>query len=183
MDEVVRQLAAIEATGLRVRGEVAIRAASLRYFDSQGSFAASVAAVLGVPLPGVLQATRVPASSGKPETLLAWRSPTETLVLSTDGAGFSKLGVALASAPDGCFVDQSGGLWVLRVSGARLIDLLTRLGGTGSVPQLGEARRGRLADVAVMALCVQAGEVLLVVDRVYADHLLGWIRETAADFR
>ncbi len=33
-----------------------------------------------------------------------------------------------------------------------------------------------------MALCVSAGEILLLVDRVYSQHLSAWIRETLADF-
>jgi hypothetical protein len=34
----------------------------------------------------------------------------------------------------------------------------------------------------VLALCVRAGETLLVVDRAYTEHLMGWIRETLLDF-
>jgi hypothetical protein len=34
----------------------------------------------------------------------------------------------------------------------------------------------------VLALCVEEGQILLVVERVYSEHLLGWIRDTAADF-
>jgi hypothetical protein len=33
-----------------------------------------------------------------------------------------------------------------------------------------------------MALCVNEGQIMLVVERVYSQHLLGWIGETAADF-
>jgi hypothetical protein len=46
---------------------------------------------------------------------------------------------------------------------------------------VGEALTSRLAELAVLALCVRAGEILLLVDRVYADHLWAWIRESAAD--
>ena len=54
--------------------------------------------------------------------------------------------------------------------------------GTASIPRPGEARRSRMADVPVLALSLRAGETLLVVDRVYADHLCAWIRETLLDF-
>jgi hypothetical protein len=39
-----------------------------------------------------------------------------------------------------------------------------------------------MADVPVLALSVRTGETLLVVDRAYAGHLVGWIRETLLDF-
>src|SRR5439155_95137 len=76
----------------------------------------------------------------------------------------------LASAPDGCLVDLSGGLEVLRLTGEPLADLLCRLGGTASVPRPGEALRSRLADVPVVALSVRPGEAMLLVDRAYAEH-------------
>ena len=79
-------------------------------------------------------------------------------------------------------MNLTGGLQVLRLTGDRIADLLCRLGGTACVPGAGEARRSRLADVPVLALCVRAGETLLVVDRGYAEHLLLWIRETLLDF-
>jgi hypothetical protein len=34
----------------------------------------------------------------------------------------------------------------------------------------------------VLSLCLADGERLLIVDRGYAEHLLGWIRATAGDF-
>jgi hypothetical protein len=49
------------------------------------------------------------------------------------------------------------------------------------MPQPGDARRSRMADVPVLALSVEAWEVQLVLDRTYAEHLLGWIRETLLD--
>ena len=39
-----------------------------------------------------------------------------------------------------------------------------------------------MADVPVLAISLCAGETLLVVERVYLPHLLGWIRETLLDF-
>jgi hypothetical protein len=39
-----------------------------------------------------------------------------------------------------------------------------------------------MADVPVLALCVTGEEVQLLVDRGFAEHLLGWIRETLLDF-
>lgn len=182
MADTLSREATIEADGLHVRVDPGVHVASLRYFDANGVFAAAVRSVVGIGLPGVLQATKAAASSGDGAFILAWRSPTETLLLGADGERFSNAKATLAEAEEGCLVDQSGGLWVLRLSGERVFDLLARLGGSASAPKIGEARRSRLADVAVLALCVRPDETLLVIDRVYAEHLLAWIRETAADF-
>jgi hypothetical protein len=58
---------------------------------------------------------------------------------------------------------------------------LLRLGAATAIPTLGEARSGRLAELQVLTACVNAGEYLLLVERVYAIHLLEWIGATAAD--
>lgn len=115
------------------------------------------------------------------EWLLAWRSPTETMILTTDAAVLDALAARLADATDACLVDQSGGIWVLRLTGSRVADVLLRLGSTTVIPAVGQALTGRLAELTVTAVAVQEGEILLLMDRFYADHLLGWIRETIAD--
>ncbi len=168
--------APIEAAGLAVRVEEGMQAATLRYFAGNGAFAAAAREASGVALPEVLRAT----SARGGELILAWRSPTETLLLASEGA-LSDLEARVAQAADGCLVNLTGGLKVLRVRGEGIADLLCRLGGTGSIPQSGEARRSRMADVPVLALSLTAGETLLVVDRGYAVHLLRWIRETLLD--
>jgi hypothetical protein len=58
---------------------------------------------------------------------------------------------------------------------------LLRLGAATAIPNLGEARSGRLAELQVLTACLVSGEVLLLVERVYANHLLEWIGATAAD--
>jgi hypothetical protein len=60
--------------------------------------------------------------------------------------------------------------------------VLARLGATSAIPAVGHALTSRLAELTVMALCMRAGEILLLVDRVYSAHLMGWVRETVADF-
>ncbi len=166
----------VEGAGVAVRAE-AMHAATLRYFEPGGAFAAAVREATGAALPEPLEAVASPDG----QLTLAWRSPTETLLLTMSTQRLAELEARLAGSADGCLVDLSGGLKVLRVSGERLADLLCRLGGTASVPRPGEARRSRLADVAVLALCRRPGEVLLLVDRAYAEHLTGWIRETLRD--
>ena len=162
---------------LDVRVDETLQAGTLRYFAGDGAFAAAVREASGVALPEVLRAT----SARGGELILAWRSPTETLLLAGEPA-LSELEARVAQAADGCLVNLTGGLKVLRVTGEGIADLLCRLGGTGSIPQPGEARRSRMADVPVLVLSVRPGEALLLVDRAYAEHLMGWIRETLLDF-
>ncbi len=56
------------------------------------------------------------------------------------------------------------------------------MGAATAIPAPGEARSGRVAEVPVLTACVESGEFLMLVERVYADHLLGWMRATVADF-
>jgi hypothetical protein len=191
--------AAVNIPGLRVVADNAVAVASLRYFstDGHGPFAQAVQRETELMLPGVLKASAGSVSSDA-QWILAWRSPTETLAIAraasvasgTEGgahpraasiARAAQLAAAVAECPDGCLVDQTGGQCVLLASGPRISDLLIRLGSATSVPGTGESRRSRLADVPVLAVCVEAGETLLIVERVYRDHLLAWIRETSAD--
>jgi heterotetrameric sarcosine oxidase gamma subunit len=164
--------------------EVPLHAATLRYFDAAGPFAVAVAGVTGTPLPAPLTATALPEDAlPGPGLVLAWLRPTETLVLSEARAPLAELRERLADAAGGHVVDLTGGLRVMRLRGARVEELLSRLGGGGSAtPGLNEARRGRLADVPVLVVRVRPEETLLVVDRAYAQHLRGWIEATLADW-
>jgi len=172
-------LAAVGAVaGLSVRVDEALEVATLRYFAPQGEFAAVLREITGLTLPGAQEAASAPDG----QLILAWRSPTETLCLAGNPARLVQIAARLASLEDGCLVSLTGGLQVLRVTGERSADLLCRLGGTGSIPRPGEARRSRMADVPVLAVSLTAGETLLVVDRAYSEHLIGWIRETLLDF-
>jgi sarcosine oxidase gamma subunit len=182
------------ADGLSVRWDHGLRVASLRYFDPASSFAAEVAEMLGGSLPEPLRAhgrllaaagddaSSEGASTAGSEIVLAWRSPTETVLVTADAGCLAAVGRFAANRSDGCLVDQTGGILTLVVGGARAPDLLPRLGSTDAVPALGEARTSRLAELSVMSLCTRPGEILLLVERVYARHLFGWIRETVADF-
>jgi sarcosine oxidase gamma subunit len=173
----------VEGNGLRVTalpGQVA----SLRYFDRMGRFAETVHETLGIPLPQALRATARDPAGRAAGLILAWRIPTETLLLcgDQDRPAFAELQQRLAGAADGSMVDQTGGIRGYRLEGQRGQDLLQRMGAITTIPGLGEARSGRLAELQVLAACVQAGEFLLWVERVYADHLIEWMRATVADF-
>jgi sarcosine oxidase gamma subunit len=174
--------AAVEIDGLSVSDDPGSQVASLRYFDTAGSFAGAVREIVGRPVPDPLHAIQVENPLNNAHFILAWRSPTETLLLSSDRVAFADLEQRLAAAADGCMVDQTGGMRALRVQGHRAGELFLRLGATTAIPGLGEARSGRLAEVHLLTACVQAGEFLLLVERVYAAHLLEWMRATAADF-
>lgn len=172
---------AVETAGLSVRTRAELKTGALRYFNAAQPLPPSLTEILGQGLPAPLQAVgRALAGSS---LILAWRSPQETLVLSGEAAVFEALAQrSIEAGAWGCFVDQTGGVTVWEVTGDRTRDLLERLGSAASVPQLGEARTSRMADLPVLALRVEAGATLLIVERVYAEHLLGWIGDIAADF-
>jgi len=178
----------LQADELSIRWDHGLRVASLRYFDPAGPFAVEVSEVLGGPLPGPLRAhRRVLAAKGAgaadSELVLAWRSPTETFLLTADAGWLGDVSNFAATRSNGCLVDQTGGILTLVLTGDRAPDLLSRLGSTDCIPALGEARTSRLAELSVMSLCTRAGEILLLVERVYARHLTGWIRDTVGDFK
>jgi hypothetical protein len=177
MGERQETLGTLTLAGLRVSVDEALQVVALRYFERGGPFATRVRAATGVELPKPLEAFT--AAGG--ELILAWRRPTETCGVTASAERVSQLARELAGGTDGCLVDLSGGLKVLQVTGERTAELLCRLGGSGCIPRPGEARRGRLADVPVLALSVRPHETLLVVDRAYLPHVCGWIRETLLD--
>jgi hypothetical protein len=176
-------LSPVEAPGVRVSLDQGMHVASLRYFDPSGAFPRTVQASIGTQLPDRLCATYVSRRTGAEKAVLAWCSPTETLLVCDEAALIAQLLVDVATLNDGCVVDQTGGTWVLRATGEGVADLFARMGGQATLPASGAARRGRLADIPVLALQVQPGEILLIVERLYVEHMMGWIRASAADLR
>jgi sarcosine oxidase gamma subunit len=174
--------AVVESQGVSVTADRGLLIASLRYFDQAGGFAAVVREAVGRALPEPLRAFQIGSATQGSYVILAWRSPTETLLLSNDRAAFEELERELAAAPDGCMVNQTGGICVLRARGEKAGSLLLRLGAVTAIANVGEARSGRLAELQVLTACLQPGEFLILVERVYANHLIEWIRATAADF-
>lgn len=181
MDNTPVKFSAIETNELSVAVESGWQIASLRYFDWAGSFAGAVREAVGRPLPEPLRATEAPRPESDGHFVLAWRSPTETLLLCQSRAAFALLEQRLAGRVDGCMVDQTGGVCVIRLRGPRVRELLLRLGAASAIPRLGEAFGGRCAEVHVLTACIQEDEFLSLVERVYTPHLLEWIRRTAAD--
>ena len=169
------------ADGVAVDLDRSVQIASLRYFDA-GAFSARLASLFGCGLPDALGALRARFAASGEECIFLWRSPTESWLLSATSMPIAALERELAGAEDCRLIPQTGGIFVLHVEGPRTADLLERLGSTASIPRAGEALTGRFADITVTLVGVQANEVVLLVDRAYADHLRGWIRETLADF-
>lgn len=173
--------AAIGAVGLTVNAVSDLHIAALRYFETAGEFAAMVRRQLGIALPEPLRFNAAPGTDSDPTLLLAWRSPTETMLLSTAGAVVAGLSSQPAPVADGCVVDLTGGVRVVRVRGPRAGDFLRRLGAVSAIPNPGEALSGRLADLNVLTVCLSREHFLLLVERVYAAHLMDWMRCTADD--
>lgn len=169
--------------GLQVEDDLRMHVAALRYFEPAGSFAGAFAAATGSALPPPLTAAHVslPAAPDDAGVIFAWTRPSETLALTASAAALAELESRLAQAPGGQVVNLTGGLRVLRLGGARVADLISRLGSAGA-PRLNEARRMRLADVPALTLCVREAEVLLAVDRAYGVHLLDWLEVTLGDW-
>jgi sarcosine oxidase gamma subunit len=164
----------------RVSLDRRMQVASLRYFDSMGEFARAVETSIAIALPRPLRANGAIRAGGA-GAVLAWRSPSESLLICSDAAPLTKLRTDVAHLKEGCVVDQTGGAWVFRTSGTHISDLFERMAGQATLPALGEARASRVADVPVLAIQVTPDEVLLIVERLYAEHMMGWVRASAAD--
>ncbi|MBV9344558.1 MAG: hypothetical protein JO341_03240 [Gammaproteobacteria bacterium] len=150
-------------------------AASLRYLSANGALAAAVQAATGQGLPA---AGRLVAAGA---CWLAWRSPTETIVVAEEPGPIERLVGAVGEQEDGCALELSGALAGISLAGPALAELICRLGGPAPGASPGEACRVRLADVAVLILCPRPQTVQLLIERPLCGHLLGWIRETVLD--
>jgi sarcosine oxidase gamma subunit len=170
---------AVETAGLSIRPRPDLKVGALRYFNAADSLPQGLLEILEGGLLAPLQA--VTRRAGATPLTLAWRSPTETLVLCADEVLFQAL-LRREAGDWGCFVDQTGGLTIWEVTGIRTRDLLERLGSAASMPQPGEARCSRMADLPVLSVRTDEASTLLVFDRLYAEHLLGWVEEITADF-
>ena len=168
--------------GVTAERDRAIQVASLRYFDP-AACAADIASALGCapPTAGRLERHGLPGSA-EPFALL-WRSPGETWLLAGTPAPIHALRRGLGTGDAAWLVDLTGGIRGIHLTGTRALGVMRRLGSSLSIPRAGEARTGRFADVTVTVAGWQPDEYLLLVERVFYEHLLDWIRETLADLR
>ena len=91
MAEVQDLLASIESPGVTVELQPRFHAASLRYFEPDGAFTRMVRSATGLNVPTVLGATHGTDAAEQSVTLLAWRSPNETTLLTTNAGLYSSL--------------------------------------------------------------------------------------------
>jgi sarcosine oxidase gamma subunit len=168
-----------EAIGLSVQVESRLNLVTLRYFGLEGQFVRVVQQMLNSALPDTGRAKFIEADSQL--KILAWRAPTECILMGADDWFVESLRSATVSLNDGCLVDQSAGFLVIRVSGEAVDGLFARLGGQLTLPALGQTCRSRLADVPVTALKVRSNETHIIVERSYGAHLLDSIRDRSED--
>jgi hypothetical protein len=152
---------------------------SFRYMDNRAEFIARIEQCVGCNLPQPLTARTLLLAGANTPGVLVWRSPTESLLLTPDSTVAERVN-ALQPSADGCVVDLSGSLSIVQCTGHRLHDVLARLGGSGILPSVGEAKRGRWADVPALALCLREGDCQILTEYYYAPHLLEWARQAAA---
>jgi sarcosine oxidase gamma subunit len=175
----------IEVSGLSIKPVSPLWIASIRFFDPAGEFMSGLAGRVGGPMPGPLQALRYTGDPGgampDSQILLASRSPNESLLLCNQAWVLAALEDFAAGRSDGCVVNQTGAYRVWEIAGERAADFLARLG-SASLPALGEALVSRVAELTVMTSSVEAGSTLILVDRLYSEHLAGWMAETLRDF-
>jgi len=174
-------LAVVDGPGLHVSLDRGMHVATLRYFQPTGEFGARAAEAVGIPLPTVLKVSASTTFDHDGIAVLAWRSPTETFLLCASNGAFENIKRLCFSSNDGYLIDQTGGLSVLRASGARIADLFSRIGNIAALPGPGESKRSLMADIPALAVRPDEGDTYVVVDRLYREHLMNWIRETAAD--
>jgi len=175
------EFGALEAAGVAVRFGPAVKVGSLRYFDAEGEFAGGLAALLGGPIPAALSASRRDLGDGS-DVILVWRSPSEIWVVSGNSSCHAALERYAAGCAGGCFVEQTGGIVLLSVTGTQAVSLLSRLAAITAIPRPGQALSARFADLGVTAVCLQPDQILLFIERVYAAHVWAWIRATLADW-
>ncbi len=77
MDEWPQLHEGMSCSGLTVAVDASLRVATLRYFAREGAFAEAVREATGLALPQTMQAVE----RREAHLVLAWRSPTETLVI------------------------------------------------------------------------------------------------------
>jgi len=175
----------VAIAGLSIESVSPLWIAVIRFFDPSGEFMSGLADRVGGAMPGPLQALRYAGNSGgampDSQILLASRSPNETLLMCNQAWVLAALENFAAGRSDGCVVNQTGAYRVWEIAGDSAPDFLARLG-SAALPALGEARMSRVAELTVMTLSVEAGSTLVLVDRLYSEHLAGWMAETLTDF-
>ena len=174
-----------DVAGLSIHPVAPVWMACIRFFDPAGEFVNGLGGRVGGPMPGPLQALRYAADAGgampQSQILLASRSPNETWLLCNQAWVLAALEDFAAGRSEGCVVNQTGAYRIWEIAGDRAPDFMARLG-SAPLPTVGEASMSRVAELTVMTVCVEAGRTLVLVDRLYAEHLACWMAQTLTDF-
>lgn len=169
----------IEGPGITVAADSGMTVTSLRYFMPNGPFATVARRYLGVDLP--LEPNAI-AIADRPATVLTWRRPGECLLISPDSGIIDGIMKASGRLADGRAINLTDGTCVLRIRGSRSAELFSRIGGHDSMPPARSSRASRVAELPVILIRAQSDDMLLLVDRVYVEHLMQWLRASVADF-
>jgi sarcosine oxidase subunit gamma len=116
------------------------------------------------------------------DPVLVWRSPSEVLLITEDGARAAPVLAALRpSAGATAFaVDRSHGTLTVELTGRALDALLARLVDASGVPrELGRACATRLADIPAVLWRTAADHMRLQVDRAHDHYLARWLAYAA----
>lgn len=154
--------------GLSVNDSV--RIVSLRYYNTRGVFCAALS-TLRIVVPEPLRCTVAQPTPGALD-ILAWRSPTETVWICDSPPRFDEIKGALKESDDGYLVDQTHGRRLVQLRGPRSGKLLAHVGSGFAEMAVGASKIGRMADIAVLVCRPSEEQWLLVVDRLYLEHLL-----------
>jgi heterotetrameric sarcosine oxidase gamma subunit len=167
------------AAGIAVALDPEMSVMSLRYFEPHGAFAAAVRRCLGLQLP--FEPNAIEVADRRLLTLLAWRRPGECLLLSRDAAIIEGVATATVSLGDGRAINITGGACVVHISGPQTGELLSRIGCHDSMPAPRSSRATRVADLPVVLVRTEGLDVHLLLDRVYLEHMMHWLRVSIDD--
>ena len=145
--------------------------ATLRHLPDDRAAAACVAALaLPWPLdPGVLAGD---------DPYLAWRSPTECLLIGTDAQPVSHLLETLAPgrSETAMACEMAEALAVFELYGPKLDDWLCHLVDSLSIPrERGRSSRARMVDIPVLLLRLRSDQLWLLADRTIAPYIRNWL--------
>lgn len=169
------ELVAAQAGTIDIRVVEPLHVVSIRMLPGGADAVARAAAAIGLDaLPGAGGFTGTTAR-------LLWRNPTELLLFTPDRGIADAALHALAAAPDALAVavDQSDGLVTLALHGAALDAVLHRLVDAAVPLAPGQGTRARLADIAVIAMRLDAERAWLVADRANDRYLTQWVAYAA----
>lgn len=148
-----------------------LQVCTVRYLPGDGTARKAVAA-LGIAWP------EVPGELVGRGTFLAWRSPRESIFLSSSREPIAKMLEALApgQSATAIAIDMSEAFAVFELHGPQIDLWLCHLVDAMSVPrEAGRSSRARLADVAVFLLRIESDRLWMLADRTISPYISNWL--------